>query len=334
MTISEEQPTKELVILENTRINSELTKMAQFVVQNQKLENNPAAVYLSSLSKNGRITMKSSLDKVAQLFTGDKNATALTFSWQQMRYQHTAAIRTLLKDKYSPSSASKMLCGVRRVLKEAWRLGLIEAEDYNRAVDLAGVKSETLPRGRALAVGEISNLLAICKQDTTPAGLRDATILTILYGTGLRRSELAKLKLDDVDLETCEVRVIAGKGNKDRTSYLPQWAITTLKKWIEIRSTEPGPLFYQTDKTGNLKPKAISDEVVMRLLKKRAAQAGIRSCSPHDLRRTFVSELLDAGVDIATVQKLAGHADIATTARYDRRGEGTKRKAVSFLKAP
>jgi integrase/recombinase XerD len=73
--------------------------------------------------------------------------------------------------------------------------------------------------------------------------------------------------------------------------------------------------------------------VVMRLLKKWVIKAGIKHCSPHDLRRTFVSELLDAGIDIATVQKLAGHADIATTARYDRRGEGAKRRAVNVLKA-
>lgn len=307
------------------------------VIENlqQPLDRNPAAVYLSSLSKNGRVTMKSSLNKVVQLYTCDDTANALNFPWSEMRYQHTAAIRTLLKDKYSPSSASKMICGIRRVLKEAWRLNLMDAEDYNRAVDLPGVKSETLPRGRALAVNEVRAILEVCQQDTTPAGARDAAVMVILYCTGLRRSEVANLKLENIDLETCEVRVIAGKGHKDRTSYLPPWAIPVLAKWILVRGSEPGPLFYQCDKRGMLREQraVISDEVVMRLLKKRVAQAGGKYCSPHDLRRTFVSELLDAGVDIATVQKLAGHADIGTTARYDRRGEGTKRKAVSFLKA-
>lgn len=241
--------------------------------QKQQLENNPAAVYLSSLSKNGRITMKSNLDRVAQLFSGNEMASALDFPWQQLRYQHTAAIRTLLKDKYSPNSASTMLCGVRRVLKEAWRLGFMEAEDYNRAVDLPGIKSETLPRGRALVVGEVSGLISVCKQDFTPAGTRDAAILIMLYGTGLRRSEVAKLNLSDITLETCEVRVIAGKGHKDRTSYLPQWAVPFLHDWLAVRGSETGPLFYQTDKTGKLKPKAISDEVVMRLLKKKSSSS-------------------------------------------------------------
>jgi len=327
--LSSEQPQQIVVVgtVTTTQIQSEQP-------QQQPLDQNPAAVYLASLSKNGRVTMRSSLNQLVRLYTGDENADCLSFPWQNLRYQHTTAIRTLLKDKYSPGSANTILCGMRRVLKEAWRLGLITSEDFSRAVDLAGIRAETLPRGRALAVSEVSSLIEFCKKDTTPVGVRDSAVIIMLYGTGLRRSELANLKLADVDVETGEVKVFAGKGHKDRVSYLPQWALPALTGWIKVRGSEAGPLFYQSDKTGGISQKVISDEVVMRLLKKRVEQAGIKHCSPHDLRRTFVSELLDQGVDIATVQKLAGHADIATTARYDRRGEVTKRKAVNFLKVP
>jgi integrase/recombinase XerD len=76
----------------------------------------------------------------------------------------------------------------------------------------------------------------------------------------------------------------------------------------------------------------MNSDTVWRIIQKRAKMAGIESFSPHDFRRTFCSDLLDAGVDIVTVQKLAGHSSPTTTAKYDRRGEETKRKAVQCLK--
>jgi integrase len=78
----------------------------------------------------------------------------------------------------------------------------------------------------------------------------------------------------------------------------------------------------------------MTPEAIYQMLRKRGAAAGVEVFSPHDLRRTFVSDLLDAGEDIVTVQKMAGHANVSTTARYDRRGNAAKRRAAARLTVP
>jgi len=138
----------------------------------------------------------------------------------------------------------------------------------------------------------------------------------------------------DVDTETGAIIVRGGKGRKDRTTYAINGTLEALQGWAEARGTIPGPFLFPIAKSGKIDTHRMSDQAVYLVLRKRAQQAKVRGFSPHDLRRTFSSEMLDAGVDIATVQKMMGHADPSTTARYDRRGEEAKRKAASLLHFP
>ena len=276
--------------------------------------------------------MRQALDVIAGLLTTGR-ADAETLTWAHVRYPHAAAVRSALAERYAPAMANKALAALRGVLKEAWRLGLLAAEDYHRAVDLPRVRGETLPAGRSLASGELRALFDTCR-DGTPGGARDAALLAILYGGGLRRAEAVALDLSDYDREAGALAVHRGKGGKARKAYLPQGGQAAMDAWLAARGDAPGPLLCPVHKGGQVDLRAMTAQAVLYAVRRRAKRAGIARFSPHDLRRTFVGDLLDAGADIATVQKLAGHASVQTTARYDRRGEVTKRKAALLLHVP
>jgi len=308
--------------------NSELHPLA--LATPVPLTQHPVAVYLSLLSEGSRPTMRQSLNAIASLLTNGA-CDAMTLNWAALRYQQTAAVQAALLERYSASTASKMMCAVKRVLKEASRLELMSSRDYSKACDLPPIKISHTLKGRALTKHEISQLLCVCRNDPIDMGARDTALIAILRGAGLRRAEVVKLELKDFDPETGSLEIRNGKGGKDRTVYLPEEAIAMVNAWLEVRGPQPGPLLYPTRKGGKLSRREMTPQAVLLILQRRAAMAGVESFSPHDFRRTFCSDLLDAGVDIVTVQKLAGHASPDTTAKYDRRGEETKRKAVQNL---
>jgi site-specific recombinase XerD len=187
--------------------------------------------------------------------------------------------------------------------------------------------------------------------------------MALLYAAGLRRDEVVKLNVDNYDPETGKL-LVRGQRNKQRTAYIMNGAANALHDWLAIRGTQSGPLFVEVNKAGKVlverqskvvKPfkkirgvevpnkkagqtiyrgGALTSQAIYNMVAKRAQDAGIQNFSPHDVRRTFISHLLDKGADIATVSKMAGHANIQTTARYDRRPEEAKRKAAELLHVP
>ena len=293
----------------------------------------PPSVYLASLASGSRRAMTQALDTIAHLLTGGRCNSA-TLPWPNLRYQHNAAIRATLADRYASATANKMLAALKGVLKAAWRLGQMDTESYLRAVDISSVRGSTLPRGRALGAGEMSALFTACTSDSSARGARDAALLGVLYGSGLRRSEAVALDVTDYEAETGSLTVRSGKGNKARLVYVADGAREALTAWLCARGRKSGPLFVPVFASGRMKARRLNDQAVMDILCKRAREARVQNVSPHDLRRTFISNLLGAGADLVTVQKMAGHANVTTTARYDRRDEVSKRKASQLIHVP
>jgi integrase/recombinase XerD len=297
------------------------------------LDRNPAAVYLAGLSPTGRRAQLQALNIIAGMLSGGKVSDCLAVDWTRVRYQHAAAIRARLLESYKPATANRILSGLRGVLREAWKLELISAEDYYRAKSVKGIRGSTLLAGRALAPGELAALMANCENDSSPAGVRDGAIIALMYGAGLRLAEVPALDLKSFEPDSGHL-VITGKGNKQRTNYAINGADDAMADWLELRGGDPGALFWPINKSGALAARRLTPQSIYYMLARRAKSAGVKKFTPHDLRRSWASDLLDAGVDISTVAKMAGHESVNTTLRYDRRKEVAKQKAAGMLHIP
>ena len=110
--------------------------------------------------------------------------------------------------------------------------------------------------------------------------------------------------------------------------------LAALEDWLAVRGTTPGALLWPINKGATLTPRRMTSQAIYNVMQKRGQEAGVTEFSPHDFRRTYAGDLLDAGADIVTVAQLMGHADVTTTARYDRRPAETRRKAANLRHTP
>ncbi len=211
---------------------------------------------------------------------------------------------------YARSTVARRIAAVRSWCRFLCRQGLLTA---NPADGLRSPRQEKkLPH--FLAEDAITRLLEAPPADT-PLGLRDRAILETLYSAGLRVSELTGLNADDLDLDSGMVTV-RGKGKRERLALLGPQASAALQRWLEARPAvvRPGKhaaLFLNKHGT------RLTSRSVGRLLAKYLAQAGLDPrTSPHSLRHSFATHLLDRGADIRSVQELLGHRSLATTQIY------------------
>ena len=296
-----------------------------------RAERNPVEIYLAGLSSTGRRSMAQKLNAAAGILG---YVDARVVAWNHLRFDHVVAVRSSLSDGgLAPATINATLAAIRGVAKTAWTLDLLSGDNYNRIAAVKGLRSSRLPSGRALTVGEVTALFDACYDDKTAAGRRDAAILVLLLGAGLRRAECAGLGLADYSPESREITV-RGKEDKQRLMPLGVTADQAVRDWLAVRGDWSGSLLCRVGKSGAIEQKGISSQAIYAALDKRGKAARVAHFSPHDLRKTFASGLIDLSGDISTVSRLLGHASIDTTAIYDRRGEAAKRKVAEGCHLP
>ncbi len=286
----------------------------------------PVSLYLDALAPSGRRSMRSLLVTVANIFEFEGELERMP--WPLLQYKHLAQVRsTLLNQSKSANTINLTLSACRGVMKACFNLGLINADQLIQINEVKRVRGKKLSSGRSLSQREIKALIAACKRDKSIEGKRDLAIIALMLSTGLRRSEVVALNIEDYNTRNGKLVVMAGKGNKQRVNYIQVSARQLIKLWLNYRGKEEGKLFQPIYNSVQVNKKMTSQSLYY-LLKKRSNEANIKNCSPHDLRRTFITRLLESGIDINTVRQLAGHSDIQTTARYDLRDEKEQKKVM------
>ena len=211
-------------------------------------------------------------------------------------------------------------------------------DQAERAASVKNVRGESPTRGRHVGDGEIRALLAVCAADRRPAGIRDAAMIALAFSTGLRRAEIAALQMGDLvateDGDGFEITVTHAKGGKTRGVSVYDGAARYLADWLATRGDDDGALFLAIRKNDSVLAHGIGTQSLYEILGKRAGAAGVADLGWHDARRTMAGNLLDAGVDLALVQRVLGHASPVTTSRYDRRPEEARRRAQRKITVP
>jgi integrase/recombinase XerD len=296
----------------------------------------PVALYLGRLARNTRGPARYRLEKLAAALSGGTQS-ALTYRWHTLSYSAAMNLRVSLEREYpeSPGTRNNYLISLRGVLKECWDAGYIEDRAYRRllSVPLFPVPKHGPRPGRHVELAEVRALVESIRHNPRPVAVRDLAIVATLFGAGLRRSEVAALTVADWTGSAFEVR--HGKGDKSRTVPVPGWAARAVEEWLELRGPQDGALFVSFRGCSwnhggqHMRPTSFRD-----ILDTRIEEAGLERFRPHDARRTYIGENLDAGTDIATVADLVGHADIRTTRLYDKRNGRRMAEAVERLPDP
>jgi integrase/recombinase XerD len=217
--------------------------------------------------------------------------------------------------RLSAASVARMLTSVRALYR------FLVAEGYLEIDPTAAVGLPARPRSlpKAISVEDVTRLIELPGHDVL--GRRDRAILEVLYGGGLRISELVGLDVDDVDVDEGTVLVRGGKGSKDRRVPLGRAARSAVGDYLSISRPELAGRAQQAGSRGalllNARGRRLTRQGCWKILKRYASMAGLEGrVSPHTLRHSFATHMLEGGADIRVVQELLGHASLVTTQVY------------------
>ena len=219
--------------------------------------------------------------------------------------------------KLAANTINQQLAAVRRLAHEAADAGLLSPDLAAGISRVKGVKQLGLRSGNWLSIEQSSEVLSRARGERV-RDKRDYAMLALLFGCGLRRSELVGLKISDVQTRQGHWAIVdlVGKGGHIRTVPIPEWAKRALDDWRTAAAIMDGRIFRPVSRTGKVWGVGITQNVVWYVVKGCCQKAGLERIAPHDLRRTCAKLCHSSGGELEQIQFLLGHASVQTTERY------------------
>ena len=219
--------------------------------------------------------------------------------------------------RLAANTINQQLAAVRRLAHEAADAGLLSPDLAAGISRVKGVKQLGQRSGNWLSLEQSSDVLRRARGDGVREK-RDYAMLALLFGCGLRRSELVELEMSDVQKrqEHWAIVDLIGKGGHIRTVPIPEWAKRALDEWTAVAGIREGRIFRRVSRTGKVWGKGISQNAVWYVVRGCCEKAGLERIAPHDLRRTCAKLCHSSGGELEQIQFLLGHASVQTTERY------------------
>ena len=299
---------------------------------------NAATEYLKTLGSETSVKMtRSRLNRIARWY---RYPDAEHCAWHLMRYEHIVAFIDYLRhtkeitshhhcssEGLRTTTINAYLFAIKAVAKTAWSLGQMSDHDLMRIRSIKPVRGYEIPTGRAMSFKETAALINSCSDTDSPREVRNRALFILLLGTGMRRAEIASIRMDDIDFEAGEI-IIKGKGNKERVVLMLPDVEKAVRAWVEQRNSFPDTEKYKKKFEGTegggylfcrftpyykniVKYNPIGPRDVWAIITEYASILSkdipsIGSIKTHDCRRTFATRLFEENVDISVIKNLMG----------------------------
>ena len=294
-------------------LSTPIEQFAKYIETERGFSPHTVRAYLSDLTqfcdyvKSGPVALEGGSDEAR---SREREPASLEVLRQAGRNDVRAFLAHIQTMGGTPRTSARKLAAIRAAYKFFVRMGDLDANPAQT------VKSPKLPRNLpdVLSIPEVTALIE-APDTSTVLGIRDRAILEILYSSGIRASELAGLSVGDVDLSAGAMTVL-GKRKKERIAHLGSYAVKAIRDYLAVRPEMGRPTHDRL--LVNFRGGPLTTRSIQRVIEKYVRQVlpGRREVSPHTLRHTFATHMLNAGADLRVVQELLGHESLSSTQIY------------------